>query len=264
MLYEVRGSYHYPDLPTENLVDVSLYYSKNILVPIEIKSERPIFNALDLEELALTIVDERREIENEFKKKSTKKKMSNFHLLNIRYLAYLEGNERHAKNRIFSSFLDDVQHQFLLVLSLLSYKNYPLVLDDVFRQHYFEYRFISYLTTYFYYESVKYDKNIRRRNERETATLDSSIEEGLTLKDSIPANEKSSSSRETFKDLLTNDLLIESFKILSNQQQSILNYYYVKGYKEREISDLLDISQQAVSKAKRKAIEKLKKLMKGG
>lgn len=263
MLYEVRGSYQYPDLPTENLVDVSLYYHQKILISAEINNERPVFNAADLEELALRIINELREIEHEFKKKNPKKKMDDFHLLNVKYLAYLEINTKHLNNRIFTSFLEDVHNQFLLVLSLFSYKNYPFVLDDHFRQHFFEYRFISYLTTYFYFESVQYDKKIRKRSEKEIATLDSPIEEGITLKDTIAAKEEANSNKESFKDLLTNNLLLESFKNLSSQQQAILNYYYVEGYKEIEISKMLDVSQQAVSKAKKKAIEKLKKLMKG-
>lgn len=264
MLYEISGSYQYPDLPTEKVVDVSLYYSKQILSEFETNKERPVFNASDLEGLAISIINELCEIELELKKEYTKKKMENFPLANVKYLAYLEDNSKHKTNRMFTSFIEDVHNQFLLVLSLFAYKSYSLVLDDTFRKHYFEYRFIAYLTICFYYESVQYDKKIRKHNEREAAILDSPIEEGITLKDLIAAKEESNLSEKPFNDLLNNDLLIESLKDLSSQQQSILSYYYVSGFNEREISEILKISQQAVSKAKRKAIDKLKKIMKGG
>ncbi|MFD1738722.1 sigma-70 family RNA polymerase sigma factor [Bacillus salitolerans] len=264
MFYEVKGSFKYPDLPTEKLIDVSLYYSRKILIPYEISKERPVFIASELEDLAIQIMKELKEVEVELKKKNTKMKMDHFVLLNEKYSDYLESSNNHKNNRIFSSFLDDIHNQFLLILSLFSYKNYPFVLDDVFRKHFFEYRFISYLTTYFYYESVQFDKKVRKRNEKECAILDSPIDDGITLKDSIATKGEVTSKKETFKETVTNDLLVESFKALSALQQDILNFYYVEGYKEREISEMLNISQQAVSKSKRKAIDKLKKLMKGG
>ena len=263
MLYEVRGTYEYPDLPTENLVDVPLYFSGNLLISCEFNNERPVFNAADLEEFALQIMNELQEMERELQRNS-KRKISEFILSNQKYLSYIEDNKQNSNNRIFTSFLEDVHNQFLLVLGLFSYKDYPLVLDDRFRQHFFEYRFISYLTTYFYYESVQYDKKIRKRNEKEITTLDSPIEDGITLKDTIAAKEELYANKGSFKDLLTNDLLVQSFKKLSSQQQEVLNYYYVQGYKEKEISEVLGISQQAVSKSKRKAIDKLKVLMVGG
>ena len=52
---------------------------------------------------------------------------------------------------------------------------------------------------------------------------------------------------------------------LTENERGIITYYYLHEWKEKEIARLLDITQQAVSKTKRKALEKLKKeLSQGG
>ena len=266
MIYEIWGSYQYPDIPTEQLVDVPLFYSKGILTPFRINKERPVFNASDLEVVSINIIEELQQIEEEIEKKCTKKGIDDFPLLKEKLNAYLKDNPKYMKNRVFKDFLEDVQHEFLFMLSLFSYKNYPFVLDNVFREHFFEYRFISYLSSYFYYESVRFDKTIRDRNMKESAVLDAPIEDGLTMKDTIsmPVQESSSVNRDNIENLFTNTLLVKSFESLPSQQQTILFHYYVEGYKDREIAQKLGVSQQAISKSKRKAINQLKKIMKGG
>ena len=266
MLYEVNGSFQFPDLPTDQLVDVVLYYSKKLLKPYKFERERPVFYASDLEAISISIIEELNQAEKEIKNEQNKKTINNFLFMNAKYKAYLAENKEHLSNRIFSEFLENEKHKLIFTLSLFSYKNYKSILDDIFREHIFEFKFISYLTTYFYYESVRFDKNIRSRNEKEYIVLDTPLNEGGSIKDTIvsPKQEPTINSGISIEDRFFNEKLANSFQVLTPHQRSILIMYYVEGYKDLEIAEKLSISPQAVSKSKKSAIHKLKQLMKGG
>ena len=51
----------------------------------------------------------------------------------------------------------------------------------------------------------------------------------------------------------------ELFQSISEQFRKILSFYYEKKYTQKEIAEILGISQQAVSETLKKAKEQLKK-----
>jgi RNA polymerase sigma factor (sigma-70 family) len=258
MIYEVEGSFEFPDIPTEQLVDVILYYSKHLLKPSKYNKERPVFISRDLELISINIIKELDEAHRELKKNEIKRKIELFPYLNLKYCHYLEN---HVENRIFAQFIEEEKHKLILALSLFSYRDYSLVLEQAFREHFFEYKFIAYLSSYFYYESRNFDKKIRYNKEREAIVLDSPMEGGATLKD-VLLIEQENIEIENLEELFSNELLTRSFKLLTSNQKSILILYFVEGYKDAEIAKKLAISPQAVSKSKRKAIERLRIVMK--
>ncbi len=188
-----------------------------------------------------------------------------FPLLLVKFKEYLEDNEQHLNNRIFAEFIEDDKNKLIFTLNLFSYKNFSLILDKVFREHVFEYKFISYVTTYFYYESVRFDKKIRSKNKIEPIILDSTVNEGVSMKDTLASSihEATLKNTNSIKEIFSNEKLAGSFQVLTPHQRSILILYYVDGYKDYEIAQQLNVTPQAVSKNKRSAVQRLKKLMEG-
>ena len=57
--------------------------------------------------------------------------------------------------------------------------------------------------------------------------------------------------------------LRESIKMLSEKETAIIEAYYFDGLTERQIAKDRDVSQTTIHRYRKKAIEKLKKLLKG-
>ena len=57
--------------------------------------------------------------------------------------------------------------------------------------------------------------------------------------------------------------LWESIKMLSEKETAIIEAYYFDGLTERQIAKDRDVSQTTIHRYRKKAIEKLKKLLKG-
>lgn len=65
-------------------------------------------------------------------------------------------------------------------------------------------------------------------------------------------------SRNKLSDSIQDPKLHQAFNQLTKRQINILEFYFINGYTHSEIAKFLNISQQAVSKNFRKALQKLK------
>ena len=52
--------------------------------------------------------------------------------------------------------------------------------------------------------------------------------------------------------------LKEGYTRLTKREKSIINLYYLEGYKDKEIAKLYGITQQVINRLRRKGINKLK------
>lgn len=136
-----------------------------------------------------------------------------------------------------------------------------------FRDFYFEIRFTKFLSSTIRFGYIDYQRKRKRLQSNSVIILDKEIfEEGDLKYDSTHSyNQYADMAVDyhclTFKSLrdhLSNKKLYFAFCELTNHQQEILNYTYVYNYLDKEIAQRLCISPQAVSKARRNALARLK------
>ena len=60
------------------------------------------------------------------------------------------------------------------------------------------------------------------------------------------------------ENILTGVDLKEGYTRLTKREKSIINLYYLEGYKDKEIAKLYGITQQVINRLRRKGINKLK------
>ncbi|KGP90069.1 hypothetical protein N780_07215 [Pontibacillus chungwhensis BH030062] len=169
-------------------------------------------------------------------------------------------------NRAVETFLQKPEHQEMLK----EYVDSPSPtrkehLDQAFKVYYFGLRFTSYLSTSLYFQSVNYDKRMRRFAEHNALTLDQSVgdEDGITFKDQVLSEGEVlyMEAPTSLKDCIDDDLLLEAYVSLTDKQREVLDMAYLFELKDTEIAKRMDTSQQAVSKSRKKALKKLRSLL---
>ena len=134
-------------------------------------------------------------------------------------------------------------------------------LDNQFKKHFYIIRCISYFIKMIHFEARHFDKKQRKRNKIYQLTLDNENDRGQRNIELIAGEHIKSYSKEKLEQVISDPILYSAFLNLTDRQQRILNYIYTDNLQDTEISTVLGISQQAVSKAKKNAIVKLRKRM---
>lgn len=153
----------------------------------------------------------------------------------------------------------------MLVLSLFGEKEIKELLDKLFKEFYFKYRFIVYISKCLYFEAVNYDKRKRKDDKRQSIIIDQTIieVENITLIDKIatPEDIEDQIFKEELEELLTDVILYRAYKNLTKKQQNILYLAFAKELKDVEIAAKINVTQQAVSKSRKNALMILKKAL---
>ncbi|WP_345243116.1 sigma-70 family RNA polymerase sigma factor [Pontibacillus salipaludis] len=172
-------------------------------------------------------------------------------------------------NRAVEAFLRKPEHQEMLKEFVDSpSQTRKEHLDHAFKVYYFGLRFTSYLNTSLYFQSVNYDKRMRRFAQHNALTLDQSVgdEDGTTFKDQL-LNEGEilyMESPTSLKDCIEDERLLEAYFLLTDKQREVLDMAYLLELKDTEIAKRMNTSQQAVSKSRKKALKKLRCLLTNG
>lgn len=136
-------------------------------------------------------------------------------------------------------------------------------LNEAFKAHYLKIKTFSYFSKTIGFEAKHFDKKRRKIADRFLLILDAPIdgEESMTMKDVIvdPIQNTSDIPSETWEDNITNEDIRNAIKDLTERQKEVIKYSFFQDMKDREIANKLGISQQAVSKTRRAALEKLRR-----
>lgn len=168
-----------------------------------------------------------------------------------------------VESRIFKEFLKESYHEKLFS----QYKREPTPqnqkkLEEAFQKFSRKIIAISYLRKVIHYESRNFDKKIRNEKKKELLILNQPIENDLFLIDLFEdegLNQKMECEiSNDIKDHLMNHDLLKAIKSLTPKQKEVLYLYFVKELKDVEIAKKMKVSQQAVSKLRNKALQKLK------
>lgn len=122
----------------------------------------------------------------------------------------------------------------------------------------------SYLKKAFHFEAQKFDQKIRDK-EKQNISIDKTTEDGTELGEFL-IDEKSSRIYEQMMDVNLEELfedirLYQAIVNLTRKQRKILYLLYIKDLSEKEIAKQLSVTQQAISKVHKAAINKLKEVM---
>ncbi len=133
-----------------------------------------------------------------------------------------------------------------------------LLLDEQFKKFYQRFRLLSYLIKVLHYESKHFDKKIRLHNSRNQLSLSTNIDLFATTHKSEDVFSEKVNYSNNIEDHITSENLLKSVSKLTDRQKQILSLAYIEQMTDTEIARRQGITQQAVSKAKNKAINKIK------
>ena len=131
-------------------------------------------------------------------------------------------------------------------------------LDELFRKHMYLICYISYFVKMVHFESKHFDRKQRKRNEMLQLTLDKLEDSGQRIVELFPENKVNEYFGCRLEDLIEDPDLYHSIQSLTDKQKTLLNLIFIEEMTDTEIAKLLGVSQQAITKAKKKALTKLK------
>ncbi|WP_107936510.1 sigma-70 family RNA polymerase sigma factor (plasmid) [Ureibacillus chungkukjangi] len=170
-----------------------------------------------------------------------------------------------VNNHNYIRFLKNEKNNFLY----LKYLYEPNVrnaveLNEAYKKYERQLIVRSYLKKAINFEAKKFDQKIRN-NEKQNTPIDQTEEDGKKLIDMLIDAESeriydelwNTKLEETFEDIKLYQAVIN----LTSKQRKILYLLYIRELSEKEIARHMSVTQQAVSKVHRKAINKLKEVM---
>nr|WP_276564989.1 sigma-70 family RNA polymerase sigma factor [Brevibacillus halotolerans] len=163
-----------------------------------------------------------------------------------------------AGTKLFKAFLkqEDNYNLYQKVIAHPEDRGISQKLKKQFNDFYEEVLLIKYISSTIHYTAI--ELSIRKKK------LDKVIQPLKYESEGVAENITNFHDKD-WKEAISDEKLLHSIMKLTENERGIITYYYLHEWKEKEIARLLDITQQAVSKTKRKALEKLKKeLSQGG
>ena len=169
-----------------------------------------------------------------------------------------------VNSNVFKKFLEIEENKNLYC----SYLEEPTSENaDALNEHfkYFEKQIvrIAYIKKVIFYESKRFDSKLREYNKKFDLNLDAPIYESASVRRDIVQDENSFIHFEhifenDLESLLSDELLITLLQRLNTKQKQILYYRYVLDLTEKEIANMYNVSQQAISKTLHKSINILR------
>jgi RNA polymerase sigma factor (sigma-70 family) len=164
-------------------------------------------------------------------------------------------------NRVIDEFLKFPDNKILFdEFQSTKDEKVKALIDERFKLFYQRYRIISYLIKVLHYESKHFDKKIRLHNDRNQLVLSSNP--NLLEIEKQNENDSLEVSSHSIVDHITDEKLLASVRRLTDRQQQVLSLAFIQQMSDTEIALHLGVTQQAVSKAKKISINKIREELK--
>lgn len=121
----------------------------------------------------------------------------------------------------------------------------------------FEKKFVSYISTLLHFNSINFDKKIRKHQDRFALIMDDVEESDLNHTN----DELFKQELYGLENQISDPNLYKLFLKLSHREKEILNLSYGREERDIEIAQKLGVSQQSVSKTRKNALNKLRKFL---
>lgn len=118
-----------------------------------------------------------------------------------------------------------------------------------------ESRFVSYINSMLHFNSINYDKKKRKDNERYSLILDDAECDQVQYENLIISD---FSDNLKLEDQINDLNLYREFMNLTKREREVVNLAVYHEMSDTKIAGILKITQQSVSKTKKKALEKLR------
>lgn len=134
-------------------------------------------------------------------------------------------------------------------------------LDSRFQEFYGEVRFTKFISSLIRFTAIE----LAVRNQK-TSNACQPTDEIERVMDSLVSDSDKSEREDNseWEDVLSDKRILDAVQALTENEQEILTLLYLRNLKEAEAASLLGVSQQAVSKTKKRALLKLRKQLGGG
>ncbi|WP_273831756.1 sigma-70 family RNA polymerase sigma factor [Guptibacillus sedimenti] len=172
--------------------------------------------------------------------------------------------EELKENLLFQSFIQEEAHWTSFMEAYESRDREALNrLNSLFHKYYTEIRFIAYVTKLIRYTAINFDRKRRLGHLRFPLTLDQPV--GASDVAWIDLIESPTSDGEpAFEESIQQKSLYLAFSRLTSKQKEVLDLFYRFELSDTEIARTAGISQQAVSRRRKRALEKLRAVGKEG
>jgi len=181
-----------------------------------------------------------------------------------KFVRYRNENQVVFSNRIIQDFFSEEHHVELLLRMLDGEEGAQKELEDRFRKHFFQVRFIKFLVSTIKFCSIDQVRHNRKHEMRNQLIFDRPVsEEGeatlgeMLLVTTASQTEPIISDPVQYQASFVNEKLSKAFSALSPRQQLITTLYYALCYQDNEIARILGVSAQAVGKTRNLALNKL-------
>ncbi|MCE4050607.1 MULTISPECIES: sigma factor-like helix-turn-helix DNA-binding protein [Bacillaceae] len=178
---------------------------------------------------------------------------------------FIEENKEFMGNTIVQGFLREKGH-FKLFADAVCYpsKENKENLDEAFKKYYFTIRFTSYISSSIHFSTLNFHRKQRLYANRYPLLLDAETEDGRTHKDrmedrnaNLEAYAEREGIRESISEYIADPLLYDAIQSLSDSQKTVLYFAYIKKLNDTEIAEVIQKSQQYVSKCHQKALQRI-------
>ncbi|WP_270180441.1 RNA polymerase sigma factor [Alkalihalobacillus sp. CinArs1] len=168
------------------------------------------------------------------------------------------------KNPLFRSFIQD-EESWRCYLDVINDNDNEALnrLNQLFHMFYAEIRFIAYVSRLVHYTAINYDRKRRLNSMRYPLTLDQPVKESGDSWVDLMAGAPIYTSNEVEQQFLSYSLF-RAYKRLTTKQKEVLTLYYREGATDTEIANDSGVSQQAVSRRRKRALQKLREVVKEG
>ncbi|WP_157448589.1 sigma-70 family RNA polymerase sigma factor [Brevibacillus brevis] len=168
-----------------------------------------------------------------------------------------------ANQRLLDAFLakEDNQQLYQRVFNSPDDTQRNDELDSRFQEFYGEVRFTKFISSLIRFTAIE----LAVRNQK-TSNACQPTDEIERVIDSRVSDSDKSEREDNFEweDVLVDKRILDAVQTLTEKEQDILKLLYLRNLKEAVAASLLGVSQQAVSKTKKRALLKLRKQLEGG
>ncbi len=169
-----------------------------------------------------------------------------------------ETYEELKENLLFKSFIQEDRHWTSFMEAYAKPTGESMnKLNTLFHMYYAEIRFIAYVTKLIHYTAINFDRKRRLAHLRFPLTLDQPVGDSGDAWIDLVEGPQPYDLGESFEEELMQRSLYSAYKRLTSKQKEVLELSYRFEASDTEIGRQSGVSQQAVSKRRQRALEKL-------
>ncbi len=166
--------------------------------------------------------------------------------------------EELKENLLFKSFIQEDRHWTSFMEAYTKPTGESMKkLNSLFHMYYAEIRFIAYVTKLIHYTAINFDRKRRLGYLRFPLTLDQPVGDSGDAWIDLVEGAKPYELGESFEEQFIQRPMYAAYKRLTSKQKEVLELSYRFEASDTEIAKLSGVSQQAVSKRRQRALEKL-------